>query len=97
VVAPEESAMGSELSVQIAQAEPTEATAIKSLQDLVGVDVWESTCDRAQVVPPVWELPTLLLVAELLTASADSLARVAGRSIVIRIVSFSALNEKEQV
>jgi hypothetical protein len=93
--------MGSELSVQIAQAEPTEATAIKSLQDLVGVDVgvsvWESTCDRAQVVPPVWELPTLLLVAELLTASADSLARVAGRSIVIRIVSFSALNEKEQV
>jgi hypothetical protein len=93
--------MASELSVQIAQAVPTEAAAIKSLQDLVGVDVgvsvWESTCDRAQVVPPVWELPTLLLVAELLTASADSLARVAGRSIVIRIVSFSALNEKEQV
>ena len=86
------------MSVGYAQAEPTEATAIRSLQDLVGpntaIEVWESTCERAHVVPPVWELPTLLLVAELLTASEVSLARVAGRSIVIRIVSFSALSEK---
>lgn len=90
--------MGSDGVVGYAQVEPTEATAIQSLQDLVGqeiaVTVWESTCERAQVVPPVWELPTLLLAAELLTASEVSLARVAGRSIVIRIVSFSALNDK---
>ena len=90
--------MASVPSIGYVQAEPTEATAIQSLQELVGPDiatsVWESTCDRAQVVPPVWELPALLLVAELLTASEVSLARVAGRSMVIRIVSYSALSEQ---
>ncbi len=90
--------MGNDQGVGYAQAEPTEATAIKSLEELVGTDtaisVWESTCERAQVVPPVWALPTLQLVAELLTASEVALARVAGRSIVIRIVSYRALNEK---
>ena len=77
------------------QLAPTEATAIRSLEEVVGVQaipVWDSTCERAQVLRPVWELPTLLLVAELLTASEVSLARVAGRSIVIRIVSYNALN-----
>lgn len=89
--------MGSS-AVGYAQAEPTEAAAIKALQELVGLDaaisIWEWTCERAQVLPPVWELPTLLMVAELLTASEDSLARVAGRSIVIRIVTYSALSEQ---
>jgi hypothetical protein len=79
-------------------AEPTEAIAIRSLEELVGPEVagtvWETTCDRANVVPPVWELPALLVVAELLTASDVSLARVAGRSMVIRIVSYRELNEK---
>lgn len=91
--------MGSGQAAGYAQAEPTEATAIESLQELVGpevaVSVWASTCERAQVVPPVWALPTLQLVAELLTASEVSLARVAGRSIVIRIVSYRALQERE--
>jgi hypothetical protein len=90
--------MGSDPTVGYAQAEPTEETALQSLQELVGTDnataAWESACDRAQVVPPVWELPTLQLVAELLTASDVSLARVAGRSIVIRIASYRALNNE---
>ena len=90
--------MGSDPAVGYAQAEPTEETAIESLQALVGPDtaleVWVSACDRAQVVPPVWELPTLQLVAELLTASDVSLARVAGRSIVIKIATYRALNDE---
>ncbi|MEO8425417.1 MAG: hypothetical protein ABI595_16085 [Actinomycetota bacterium] len=90
--------MGSDAVVGYAQAEPTEAAAINALQELVGLEsavaIWEWTCERAQVLPPVWELPALLMVAELLTASEDPLARVAGRSIVIRIVTYSALSEK---
>ncbi len=90
--------MNSGSATTYVQDEPTEAAAIKALQELVGletaVSLWEWTCERAQVVPPVWELPTLLLVAELLTASPDALARVAGRSIVIRIVTYTALNER---
>lgn len=80
------------------QARPSEAAAIKSLADLVGddgaVSVWDSACDRVQALRPVSELATLLLVAEALTCSGEALARVAGRSIVIRIASYSALSEK---
>jgi hypothetical protein len=84
------------MGVGYGQAAPTEENAIRSLEEVIGVEaisVWDSTCERAQVTRPVWELPTLLLVAELLTASDVSLARVAGRSIVIRIVSYNALGD----
>ena len=85
------------MAVGYAQARPTEATVLSSLEEVVGVEatsVWDSTCERAHVLRPVGELSTLLLVAELLTASEVSLARVAGRSIVIRIVSYKALDEQ---
>lgn len=90
--------MGATSTIGYGQAMPTEDAVIQSLGELVGPDgavsVWESTCERAHVVRPVWELSTLLLVAELLTASEVSLARVAGRSIVIRIVSYNALSKE---
>lgn len=80
------------------QAKPTEEAVLDSLAELVGPDgaqtVWESTCARAEIHPPVSDLSALLLVAEMLTSSEVSLARVAGRSIVIRISSYSALNEQ---
>lgn len=84
--------------VAYAQPKPTEAAAIESLAELVGPDgattVWESTCERAEILPPVSDLSALLLVAEMLTSSEVSLARIAGRSIVIRISSYSALSEQ---
>lgn len=86
------------MEIGYGQARPSEAAAIQSLADLVGDDgaasVWDSACDRVQVLRPVRELSALLLVAEALTASDVSLARVAGRSIVIRIASYSALSER---
>lgn len=85
------------MAVGYAQAQPTEAAMIAALEEVLGDDgvvVWDSTCERAKVVRPVADVPALLLVAELLTASDIGLARVAGRSIVIRLASYQALDQQ---
>jgi hypothetical protein len=77
------------------QDQPTEEAAIDSLADLMGLvpadAEWTSTATRVDVLRPVVPLDDLEVMAQGLTTSENNLARVGGRSLRIRIVSYRAL------
>ena len=80
------------------QEEPTEASAVQSLTELMGASPakteWSDAASRAKVARPVVPLQALEQVAQELTASPNNLARVGGRSLKIRLMTYRALKEK---
>jgi hypothetical protein len=81
-----------------AQREPTEASARKWLEDVLGVEgasaAWDRARHRAGVAEPVTSLDDLDRMAGALAASDVPLTRVTGRSLLIRIASYRALSER---
>jgi hypothetical protein len=80
------------------QEEPTEASSIQSLAELMGAKPasteWSDAAGRAKVARPVVPLQALDQVAQELTTSPNNLARVGGRSLKIRLMTYRALKEK---
>ncbi len=80
------------------QEEPTEASAVQSLTEVMGANPakteWSDAASRAKVTRPVVPLQALEQVAQELTTSPNNLARVGGRSLKIRLMTYRALKEK---
>jgi hypothetical protein len=76
------------------QEAPTESRALQALSELMGQapasHEWDAACQAAGVRRPVLALDDLRKVADELTHG-GALARVAGRSLVIRIASYTTL------
>jgi hypothetical protein len=76
------------------QEAPSESSALQALSELMGQEpasqAWAAACQAAGVRRPVLALDELRKVADELTHGA-ALARVAGRSLVVRIASYTTL------
>lgn len=81
------------------QEKPTEESAIQSLSEACGSKstasaAWTTATSDAGVAPPVSELDTLEKVIEQLLNSANTLVRVGGRSLKVRLVTYKALSRR---
>jgi hypothetical protein len=80
------------------QEQPSEKAAIQALSELVGPVVseaiWSAAVQTAHLSRPVTQIDDLEKVADELTKISNNLARVGGRSLKIRLLSYKALAKK---
>lgn len=77
---------------------PTEDAAVQVLVRLLGNEggavAWGDACSRAGLRPPVKSLEQLERAVEKLTSSDTMLARIAGRSLKIRLLTYTSLTAR---
>ncbi len=83
--------------IEYGRVQPTEQNALEALAHLLGPELaeaaWSAAVERAGLSRPVSALTDLQRVAEELTRLGDQIARIAGRSLRIRVISYRALEQ----
>jgi hypothetical protein len=78
------------------QPEPTEETALRALTDLFGPQMaeatWATAVRAAGLTRPLHSIDDVQKAAEELTRLGDRIARVAGRSLRVRVIAYRALS-----